>query len=519
MPAAARLPLAAVSTTLGALLAGAGLPDPPSDAAALAVSDVVYDDRRATAGSVFVAIPGEHTDGHLFAQRAVQRGAVAVVAQRPPEPPLPPSTPLVLVPNTQTALAPLAAELHGHPSRRLIVAGVTGTDGKTTTTTMLQAAWRGAGIAAGSLTTVDFRVLDRVEPNTTRQTTLESADLQSRLRTLLDAGCSHVALETSSHALVLHRVDAVDFACAVFTRITSEHLDFHGSREAYLAAKASLLTRAAQHPDGLAVLDRDDDFAYPHLRDMPVPRRLTYSVSGRPDADLRAEEVHVDASGVHFSARTPWGDAAVDLRMAGRFNVANALAALAAACGTGASLDGAVRGLQGLDRVSGRMERVDLGQPFSVVIDYAHTADALRTVLTELRAATTGRLWAVFGSAGHRDVDKRARMGRVAAELSDRIVVTDEDPREEDRLAIIEQIAAGARDAAHRDGEELLLIPDRTEAIRYAVAHAAPGDTVLLAGKGHESTLITGDGPVPWDERGVAEQAVRKRLEKGGSSL
>jgi len=506
-----------VSTTLGALLAAAGLPPPPPGAAAVPVSGVAYDSRRAVRGSVFVAIPGEHTDGHRHALAAVEAGAVAVLAQRAPEPPLPDGTPLVLVPDTQMALAPLAAELYGHPSRRLTVAGVTGTDGKTTTTTMLHAAWRGAGIAAGSLTTVDFRVLGRIEANKTRQTTLESADLQERLRALADEGCTHVALETSSHALVLHRVDAVDFACAVFTRITSEHLDFHGTRDAYLAAKASLLTRAAQHPDGLAVLDRDDEFAFPVLRAMPVARRLSYSARGAADADLVATGVRVDAGGVHFSARTPWGSADVDLRLAGRFNVANALAALAAGCATGASLSGAVAGLAALDRVSGRMERVDLGQPFSVVIDYAHTADALHTVLTELRAATTGKLWAVFGSAGRRDVGKRAAMGRVAAELAERVVVTDEDPREEDSRAIVEQIAAGARDATHRDGEELFLIPDRTAAIRFAVAGAAPGDTVLLAGKGHESTLILRDGPVPWDERAVAEQAVRERLAQAGS--
>ncbi len=506
-----------MTTTLGALLADAGLPAPPPGSADLPVSGVAYDSRRAVRGAVFVAIAGEHTDGHRHALSAVEAGAVAVVAERPPEPALPPTVPLLLVPDTQRALAPLAAAFHGHPSARLVVAGITGTDGKTTTTTMLQAAWRGAGIPAGSLTTVDFRVLDRVEPNRTRQTTLESADLQERLRALLDAGCSHVALETSSHALVLHRVDAVDFAVAVFTRITSEHLDFHGSREAYRAAKASLLTRAAQHPDGLAVLDRDDDFAYPVLSQMPIARRLTYSAGGAGDADLRAEDVRVDASGVHFSARTPWGDAVVDLRVAGRFNVANALAAIAAACGTGASLDGAVAGLAGLDRVSGRMERVDLGQPFSVVIDYAHTAEALRTVLTELRRATSGKLWVVFGSAGRRDPSKRAPMGRVAAELCERVVVTDEDPREEDSRAIIEEIAAGARDATHRDGEELFLIPDRAEAIAFAIANAESGDTVLLAGKGHESTLILKDGPVPWDERAVAEAAVRRRLERAGA--
>jgi UDP-N-acetylmuramoyl-L-alanyl-D-glutamate--2,6-diaminopimelate ligase len=504
-----------VSTTLGALLSGAGLPV-PAGAASLPVTSVVYDSRRAGPGAVFVAIPGEHTDGHRHARAAVDAGAVVVVAERPPEPALDASTPLVIVPDTQAALAPLAAELYGHPSRQLTVAGVTGTDGKTTTTTMLHAAWRGASLAAGSLTTVDFRALDRIEPNTTRQTTLESADLQERLRALLDMGCSHVAVEASSHALVLHRLDNVEFRCAVFTRITSEHLDFHGNREAYRDAKATLLHRAAEHPDGLAVLDRDDDFAYAHLHAVPIARRLSYSARGAADADLRAEGVRVDASGVHFTARTPWGDAALDLRLAGGFNVANAMAALAAACGTGASLDGAVAGLGALERVSGRMERVDLGQPFAVVIDYAHTAEALHTVLSELRPATPGRLWVVFGSAGRRDVDKRAAMGRVAALLADRIVVTDEDPREEDAMAIIEQIAAGARDATERHADALQLVPDRAEAIRFAVSHAAPGDTVLLAGKGHESTMIMAGGPVPWDERAVAESAVRDTLARGG---
>jgi UDP-N-acetylmuramoyl-L-alanyl-D-glutamate--2,6-diaminopimelate ligase len=505
-------------TTLGALLAEAGLPSVSPAVAGLRISSVVYDSRRAVPGALFVAIPGEHTDGHAHALAAVQAGAVAVVAEQAPSPALPGEVPVVLVPSTRVALAPLAAAFFGHPSRRLLVAGVTGTDGKTSTTTMLHAAWRGSGIAAGSLTTVDFRVLDRIEPNRTRQTTQESADLQERLAALAEAGCTHVAVETSSHALMLNRVDAVDYRVAVFTRITSEHLDFHGTREAYRDAKASLLARAAAHPDGLAVLDRDDDFAFEHLRAMPIARRLSYSAAGAADADLRAEGVHVDAAGVHFSAGTPWGTARVDLRVAGRFNVANALAALAAACGSGASLDSAVRGLCALERVSGRMERVDLGQPFSVVIDYAHTAEALHTVLNELRPATTGRLWAVFGSAGRRDLDKRAVMGRVAAQMCDRVVVTDEDPREEDRLAIVEQIAAGARQAGGREGETLFLLPDRTEAIRFAVDNAAPGDTVLLAGKGHESNMLTASGAIPWDERAVAESAVRDRLAREGAS-
>jgi UDP-N-acetylmuramoyl-L-alanyl-D-glutamate--2,6-diaminopimelate ligase len=266
------------------------------------------------------------------------------------------------------------------------------------------------------------------------------------------------------------------------------------------------------------VLDRDDDFAYPHLRALPVAHRLSYSATGYPDADLRAGDIRVDASGVHFTAHTPWGSTPVDLRVAGGFNVANALAALAAACSTGASLDGAVRGLAALDRVSGRMERVDLGQTYSVVIDYAHTAESLHTVLGELRGATSGTLWTVFGSAGRRDVEKRAVMGRVAAEMADVAVITDEDPREEDRMAILAQIAAGAREGGMREGERLFIIPDRAEAIRFAIGSAAPGDTVLLAGKGHESNMLVAAGAVPWNERAVAEAAVRERLARDGAA-
>jgi UDP-N-acetylmuramoyl-L-alanyl-D-glutamate--2,6-diaminopimelate ligase len=252
---------------------------------------------------------------------------------------------------------------------------------------------------------------------------------------------------------------------------------------------------------------------------MAVARRLTYSARGRPDADLVAEELRVDARGVHFVAGTPWGRAEVRLRLAGGFNAANALAALAAACGGGPGVDGrdvpleaAVRGVAALERVNGRMERVDLGQDFGVVVDYAHTTAALETVLGELRPATSGRLWAVFGSAGERDREKRGAMGRVAARLADVVVVTDEDPRGEDRMTIVLEIAAAAEAAGAARGAALHLIPDRAEAIDFAIGHASPGDTVLLAGKGHERTIETAAGPVPWDERAEAEAALRRRL-------
>jgi UDP-N-acetylmuramoyl-L-alanyl-D-glutamate--2,6-diaminopimelate ligase len=434
---------------------------------------------------------------------------VAVVAERPLEA-LDARVPVIVVSNSRAAMAKLAARLLGDPSRSLCVAGVTGTDGKTTTTTMLHSAWQASGMRAAALTTVDFRVAGRVTPNRTRQTTLEAPDLQAFLRGSLDENCDHVAIETSSHALVLHRVDEIDFRVAVVLAVTSEHLDLHGSREGYLNAKARLVEHVAARRDGLAVLDGDDSYAFPRMRAIAVPQRLVVSGAGNPVADLRAERVTAGPDGVRFRARTPWGDSDVALRLAGRFNAGNALAALAASCATGARLESAVQGLASLPGVSGRMERIDLGQPFSVVIDYAHTAEALDRVLTELRVATAGRLWAVFGSAGERDRPKRAAMGAVAARRADCVVVTDEDPRGEDRQFILDEIAAGARRAGIV-ADRLAVIPDRTEAIAFAIDHAAEGDTVLCAGKGHESTLIGPDGPQPWSEREVVEAALRHR--------
>ena len=483
------------------------------------VTAVEYDSRHCRPGTLFVAVPGFHVDGHDFAVAAVRAGAVAVVAERTPVPAIPDATPLLQVESARRALSALAATIAGHPSRRMTVAGITGTDGKTTTATMLWAAWQAAGQKAASVTTVDLRIGDDVRPSSGRITTLEATELQRFLAAAAAAGCTRAAVETSSHGLHLRRVDDVDYDVAVYTRITSEHLDIHGSREEYLRTKQRLLEMVGARPNGLAVLDRDDDFAYPRLAGMAVARRLTYSAGGRPDADLVAEDLRVDARGVHFVAGTPWGRTEVRLRLAGGFNAANALAALAAACGGGAGIDGrdvsleaAVRGIAALERVNGRMERVDLGQDFGVVVDYAHTTAALETVLVELRPATSGRLWAVFGSAGERDREKRGAMGRVAARLADVVVVTDEDPRDEDRMKIVEEIAAAAEAAGATRGAALHLIPDRAEAIDFAIGHASPGDTVLLAGKGHEQTIETAAGPVPWDERAEAEAALRRRL-------
>jgi UDP-N-acetylmuramoyl-L-alanyl-D-glutamate--2,6-diaminopimelate ligase len=392
------------------------------------------------------------------------------------------------------------------------VIGITGTDGKTSTTTMLHAALSESLGKAGSLTTVDFRIGSEIEPNLSRQTTLEAPQVQGMMRRMLDDGCRAIVLESTSHGLALHRLDQIVFAGAVFTNVTHEHLDFHKTWEAYFEAKASLLDRA-RGDGGFAILNRDDPLAFPRLLERAPARRLTYSAAGAEDADLRAGPPLVTAGGIAFQAKTPAGQVDVQLRMAGRWNVANALAAIGAGLLMDQPLDRLVQGLGSLAAIPGRMELVDLGQPFSVVVDYAHTAAALALALFELRSATPGRLWVVFGSAGERDRAKRAEMGRLAAQLADQVVVTSEDPRGENPEAIIDEICAGAVSGGAEEGANLRRLSDRREAVQIAIRGAIPGDTVLLAGKGHERSILTAAGPIPWDERAVAEAAIRSRQE------
>lgn len=496
--------------TLGDLLAAAGLP-PLVDVAGREVSRIVDDSREAGPGALFVGVPGQRRDGADFAADALARGAIAAVVGRRPEG-LPGDAAVLVVEDPVGALARLAATFHGHPSRRLLVAGVTGTDGKTTTAAMLQAAWQGAGLLAASLTTVDLRIGDRIVANPGRLTTPTPPALQQRLREIVDAGASHVALETSSHALALRRVEEVEYRAAVYTRITSEHLDLHGTREEYVAAKLRLAQAVARRSDGIAVVDADDPDTAARVHAVGVPTIVSYSATGSPTADCAATDVRVMPGTITWMAHTLWGDVELAVPTDGRFNVANAMAAFTCACLTGATPEEAARGLATFRPVPGRMERVDLGQPFTVVVDYAHTAAALATVLGELRDVTPGRLVVVFGSAGERDTTKRPEMGRVAATLADRIVLTDEDPRREDRRRILDEIAEGARAAGARDGVDLHIVPDRAEAIAAAIAEAEPGDTVLLAGKGHERTLETGGAAVSWNERSIAEAAVRRWL-------
>ena len=470
------------------------------------ITGLCYDSRRLKKGDCFVAIAGTHTDGHRYVETALRDGAVAAVVQRR----VGTAWPQVVVPDTRRALAVMSSNLYNHPSRDLVVIGVTGTDGKTTTTTMIHQMLLSAGRRAGSMSTVDIRFGDAVDLNDSRQTTLEALEVQQQLARMRDAGLKYAVIETSSHGLALQRVVAVEYDVAVFTNIAHEHLDFHKTIEAYREAKAQLIDLTAsgvrKEIEKTAVLNHDDP-SYAYLVNRPIARQITYGI--QLDADLKADRVEATPDGLRVQASTPLGPLALRLKLSGRWNAANALAAAAAGVAIGLTLDEIREGLESYQGVSGRMERVDLGQPFAVIIDYAHTPQSLEKVLRELRPVTKGKLIAVFGSAGDRDREKRPWMGEIAARLSDYAVFTNEDPREEDAMTILSEIAAGAEEVGWSEGEQYARIEDRRQGIAHAVRKAGPGDTILLAGKGHERSILVGRGKEPWDERAAAEAAIR----------
>jgi len=489
---------------LSQLLPGVSVVEaPPTDPD---ITGLCYDSRRLERGDCFVAVPGTHTDGHRYVETALRDGAAVAVVQRR----VGTAWPQVVVADTRRALALMSSAFFSHPSRAMVVIGVTGTDGKTTTTTMIHQLLQGAGRRVGSMSTVDIRMADAIDQNDSRQTTLEALEIQEQLARMRDSGMDAAVIETSSHGLALQRVTGCDYDVAVFTNIAHEHLDFHKTIEAYREAKAQLVDLTAQSADkGLpktAVLNRDDP-SYAYLVQRPIARRITYGV--QLEADLKATRVDASPRGLEIEATTPLGAMALQLPLSGRWNASNALAAAAAAIAIGLSLDQIRHGLETFKGVSGRMERVDLGQPFALVIDYAHTPQSLEKVLRELRPITKGKLIAVFGSAGDRDREKRPWMGEIAARLSDYAVFTDEDPREEDPTAILHEIAAGAEEVGWKEGADYTCIEDRAAGITHAVGRAGAGDTILLAGKGHERSILKGRGKEPWDERAAAEAAIR----------
>ncbi len=496
-------------------LRGTRLGDRPvatADLAAIEVTGVTHDSRAVRPGMLFVAIPGRHADGHDFIPAALEAGAVGLVVEQPEAGV---TAPQVVIDAARPALASAAAWWFGDPSHALTIVGITGTDGKTTTAYLAVAALESAGKRTAMIGTIATRIGGRTEAHAVHATTPEAPELQAMLRAMVDAGDEIAVIETTSHGLALDRVASIAYDIAILTNLTHEHLELHGTWEAYRDAKLSLFDRlrasrttTKAHPvPATAIVNLDDPVAGAFIgtaRDAGA-RVITYGTESA--ADVRATRITEDAHGLHAAIETATGGAALDLRLAGRFNVHNALAAVA--LGEALGLDGVAvrRGLASLEVVPGRMERIELGQPFGVIVDFAHSPASLRTVLDLLApsaAARGGGVIAVFGSAGERDTAKRPEMGRIAGERARLVIVTNEDPRGEDAEAILDAIARGAETAGRRRGQDLHLIADRRAAIAAAFDAARPGDTVLLAGKGHERSIIGPDGERPWDERGVA---------------
>jgi UDP-N-acetylmuramoyl-L-alanyl-D-glutamate--2,6-diaminopimelate ligase len=458
--------------------------------ASVEIRDLAYDNRSVTPGTLFFCVPGMTRDGHEFAPDAVARGAVALVVQRP----LDLGVPEIRVSDVRAAMAPAAARFNGDPSAKLKVIGITGTNGKTTTAFLVRSLMEADGKPTGLLGTVKSVIGGVVRE--VQRTTPEAIDLQRHLRSMLESGDHACAIEVSSHALELHRADAIHFAAAIFTNLTQDHLDFHPTMEAYFLAKRRLFTDA---DPAVAVVNIDDEYG----ARLAGERSGTITFALDSDADYRARRVTADLSGSRYALSTPEGEIEVTTSLRGRFNVYNVLGALAATRALGVPLETAVAALRDAEHVPGRFEPVDEGQPFAVLVDYAHTPDSLDNVLRAARGlAGEGRVHVVFGCGGDRDRGKRPMMGEIARRLADRVIVTSDNPRSEDPEAIIQEVLAGS-------GPDVEHNADRRQAIAAAIAAADAGDVVVIAGKGHEQGQEFGAGrKVPFDDVSVAREAL-----------
>jgi UDP-N-acetylmuramoyl-L-alanyl-D-glutamate--2,6-diaminopimelate ligase len=520
LPASMRL--ATLASALPSLLAATSDADPD-------ITGLTADSRRVQPGHLFVALRGDSADGHRFISAAIAAGAAAVVAETAPAGA---PAPVLTVPDTREALAWLAAAWHGFPARRLVMIGVTGTDGKTTTASLIHAVLSAAGLRSGLISTVSAVIGDETLDTGFHVTTPDAPEVQAYLARMLAAGLTHCVLEVTSHGLAQHRVTACDFDVAVVTNITHEHLDYHHSFENYRAAKGRLFTMLAASaaksggPAKTAVLNADDSSA-PYLQALiaagPPVRALTYGLS--PAADVWATGIEAGAGGLSFETHGPGFSASVEVQLTGLYNVSNALAAVAAAVGAlGLPIEAAQRGLAALSGVPGRMERIDLGQPFTAIVDFAHTPNALRRALETGRelarqASPPARVIAVFGSAGLRDVEKRRLMAETSTELADITIITAEDPRTESLDAILASMAAGALTRGAVEGRSLFRVPDRADALRLAVGLAQPGDVLLACGKGHEQSMSFGTTEYPWDDRLALRAALAEHLGLPGPAM
>ena len=466
------------------------------------IDGIFYDSRRVQKNGLYVAMRGAHVDGHQFTDQAIERGAAAIVVERPESHTR--ATALV-VPDSRAALADLAFTFFKKPALRLKMAGVTGTNGKTTTTFLIKHILESAGMPSGLIGTVRYEIAGRILPAT--RTTPESLDLQEMLSQMLNAGCKAAVMEVSSHALAQDRVRGLEWDVAVFTNLTQDHLDFHGTMSDYFEAKARLFTglkQQVQKKNASAVINLDD----PHGEKLVT--RLGHDVAivtygHSPRADFRASNYRAEFTGTSFQLDARGKIYLVRVPLIGRFNVSNAMAALAAACSLGVGLREAVLSLAKAPQVPGRLEAVPAKRQFQVFVDYAHTDDALLNVLKTLRELEPRRLIVVFGAGGDRDKQKRPLMGRVADQFANFSIVTSDNPRKEDPLAIIADVKKGFRSTNFE------AIADRTEAITRAIALAQPRDIILIAGKGHETYQEFADHTIPFDDRQVALRALENR--------
>jgi UDP-N-acetylmuramoyl-L-alanyl-D-glutamate--2,6-diaminopimelate ligase len=475
------------------------LPGAPAGAGQVEVTDLAYDNRRAGPGTLFFCVPGFTRDGHEFAADAIAKGAVALVVERP----LDLGVPEIPVESVRAAMAPAAAAFFGHPTDRLQTIGVTGTNGKTTTAFLVRALLEAGGRQTGLLGTVKS-VIGGTEREVAR-TTPEAIDLHRAFAEMLGSGDRACVIEVSSHALELHRADAIHFAAAIFTNLTQDHLDFHPTMEAYFAAKRRLFTGA--EPPASSIINVDDPYGARLAAELDDP--VTFAL--REPALYRATRVSTDLSGSSFAVQGPDGELELSSPLRGEFNVYNVLGALATARSLGVSAETCTAAIATAGQVPGRFETVDDGQPFAVLVDYAHTPDSLENVLQAARELTDARLHVVFGCGGDRDRGKRPLMGEIARRLADRVIVTSDNPRSEDPESIIAEILQGSgRDVQHD--------ADRRAAIAEAIGDAQPGDVVVIAGKGHEQGQEFEAGrKLPFDDVTVAHAILRSTPRQAGA--
>jgi UDP-N-acetylmuramoyl-L-alanyl-D-glutamate--2,6-diaminopimelate ligase len=477
------------------------------------VTGIAFDSRQVQPGFVFVPLVGLHADGHQYISDALKNGALAVIGSQPLTAP---GFPYVQVENSRLALAHLSAAFYSFPARQLTVIGVTGTDGKTTTSTLIYNILLAAGLNAGIISTVNAVIGGETIDTGFHVTTPEAPDVQRYLSRMVTAGLTHVVLEATSHGLDQHRVTACEFDLGVVTNITHEHLDYHGSYEAYRQAKARLFTSLADtnpKPHGrppLAVLNQDDQ-SFEYLKQVSPVRQSTYSL--RAGADVWAEDIRQEDDGMRFTANGPGFSFPVSCVLVGDYNVSNCLAAITATViGLGIPPEIVAQGLARMRGVPGRMEKIDLGQDFSALVDFAHTPNALKATLHTARQMTGGQVISVFGSAGLRDRAKRHMMAEVSAGLADVTILTAEDPRTESLDAILAEMAEAAKSAGGVEGRTFYRVPDRGDALRLAVNLARTGDLVITCGKGHEQSMCFDTTEYPWDDRIALRAALSERL-------